>query len=514
LVWGAIVFVFFIASAQGYQNLYPDAVTRRRFATSVGSESGFAALLGRPLRLETTGGFVAWRTGIVVAVMLGLWGALLATRLLRGEEDAGRWETLASAPLTRSSLTRSVLTAIAFAGLVPLAGAFLAACVVSSSAHVTLGDAAWLSVAWALCALAFAAFGAFASQCFAPRARATLVASVVLAVSYLLRMVADTEPRLGWLRWATPLGWLEEARVYAGTRPPALLLLVGWIVAFAGAAILLAARRDAGAALLAAGTTVRGRRSGLGNPLADAVRFVRGTMVGWAVAAAVSAFVLGLLAPSAARAIVKAGLEHQYSGVLGNIGTPGGYMGATFAFVVAALIAVSPSGHLTSAREEESSGRLDSYLAGTVSRRRWLSARIVVALGGACAMAVLAAGAGWLGQRLTGGDVGLVHLLAATACFVPLAMLFGSIGIAILGLSPRASHGIVATLVGFAVLVELVGSVVRAPVWVLDLSPFSHLGIAPAEPARAVPAIVMISFSIVLAGVGVEAFARRDLTGD
>jgi ABC-2 type transport system permease protein len=169
---------------------------------------------------------------------------------------------------------------------------------------------------------------------------------------------------------------------------------------------------------------------------------------------------------------------------------------------------------VTSARDEEASGRLDTYLAGLVSRRRWLWSRILVATGGACAMAVAAAGSGWLGQHITGGDVSFAKLLEATVCYVPLALVFGGIGIAVFGVAPRATRGLVSTVVGLAVLIEVVGAVLNAPDWVLDLSPFTHLGTAPAEPVRVLPVLLMLVLSVVLGVFGVEVFARRDLVGE
>jgi ABC-2 type transport system permease protein len=58
----------------------------------------------------------------------------------------------------------------------------------------------------------------------------------------------------------------------------------------------------------------------------------------------------------------------------------------------------------------------------------------------------------------------------------------------------------------------LVGSLTDAPSWFLDISPFFHLGNAPAEAARPVPALLMLAFGAAAAVFGVEAFARRDLS--
>ena len=51
-------------------------------------------LFGQPAALGDPGGFTVWRTGTVVAVLLGTWGLLAATRITRGEEDSGRWDLL------------------------------------------------------------------------------------------------------------------------------------------------------------------------------------------------------------------------------------------------------------------------------------------------------------------------------------------------------------------------------------------------------------------------------------
>ncbi|HET9729318.1 MAG TPA: hypothetical protein VFR41_07855 [Acidimicrobiia bacterium] len=515
ITWGVILAVLMLATAQGYQNLYPDRLSRVLFATTIGENTGFAALIGVPRRLDTTGGFVAWRTGIAVAVMLGLWSVLITTRLLRGEEDAGRREAMSSAPVPTRAVTLTVVGAIGLALCVPVAAALLSLLAVSGSAHVAVVDAAWLALAWGLVGAAFVACGAFVAQLAAPRIRATLGASGVLAAAYLVRMVADSQPRFGWLRWATPLGWFEEAHLFGGTRPAVLLLLVTWSVVFLIATAAVASRRDIGAALLNPRTRVEARASRLGAPLTDAYRFTRSALIGWALVVSLVAFVLGLLAPGAAKAIAESDVQSRLPGFFGTATiTPAVYLGLMFAILIAALVALSPAAHVTNLREEEASGRLENVLAGVVSRRRWLWSRAMVATVAALLLALLGALFGWLGQRAAGGTVGVTHLIAATLPYVPLGLLFGAVGLAVFGVAPRLTQGLVPTLIGIAILDEIVGRIVQAPSWVLDLSPFFHLGNAPGEPARWGPAVLMLAVATVLAVFGVEAFTRRDLAAE
>ena len=51
-------------------------------------------LFGVPIALDDPGGFTVWRTGVFAAVTVASWGLLTATRVTRGEEQAGRWSLL------------------------------------------------------------------------------------------------------------------------------------------------------------------------------------------------------------------------------------------------------------------------------------------------------------------------------------------------------------------------------------------------------------------------------------
>jgi ABC-2 type transport system permease protein len=513
IVWAAVVFVSVAISIKSFDSIYPNLADRQKLATSLEANTGFAALLGVPRHIETTGGFIAWRIGVLLAVILSIWALLLASRVLRGEEDAGRWETLAGAPRSTPALTGAVVAALALTCLAPFLGGVLGAFTAISGTGMSAADVCWFMLGLAFCALAFATFAAFASQLFAPRARVSTVAAIALGVAYLVRLVADSETQFAWLRWCSPLGWLEELHAFTGTRPAVLLLYVAWALFFSGAAVVLAQRRDVGGAIFATEGARHSRSLHFGNPFIDAFRFLRGSVIGWTAGASIAAFAMGLLAPSAAKAIRESDFANRFGGALGgNIGTAAGYLGATFVFAIAVLVAISPSSHVASVRDEEESGRIETFLAGLTSRRTWLWSRAAVAVANALLIAVGAALLAWLGVRIAGESIGIEHLLAATLCYVPLAIAFGGVALAVFGVAPRATQGLVATLVGVAALIELLGSLLDAPSWFLDLSPFFHLGNAPAEPARPIPALVMFAIGAACAVFGVEAFARRDLS--
>ena len=77
---------------------------------------------------------------------------------------------------------------------------------------------------------------------------------------------------------------------------------------------------------------------------------------------------------------------------------------------------------------------------------------------------------------------------------------------------PRASTGIAYGLVSVAFLWQLFGSLLGAPHWIIDLSPFQHVGLVPARPFHVKAAIVMVALAATTALAGIWAFKRRDLT--
>jgi ABC-2 type transport system permease protein len=80
------------------------------------------------------------------------------------------------------------------------------------------------------------------------------------------------------------------------------------------------------------------------------------------------------------------------------------------------------------------------------------------------------------------------------------------------GLLPRASTGLAYGLVSVAFVWQLFGSLIGAPQWIVDLSPFQHVGLVPARPFHVTAAIVMVTLAAAAAVTALWAFRRRDLT--
>ena len=73
--------------AQEYERTFSGALGVSSL-TALAENPAIRTLFGPPVALDDPGGFTVWRTGTVVAVLAGIWGALAGTRITRGEEDA------------------------------------------------------------------------------------------------------------------------------------------------------------------------------------------------------------------------------------------------------------------------------------------------------------------------------------------------------------------------------------------------------------------------------------------
>ena len=102
LIWGAVFAVLIVASIYAYESTYGTAAERQELLRGLTSNSGVRALFGPAREIDTVRGFLAWRTLGLLPPIAAVWGLLVTTRLLRGEEDSGRWETLLSGPITRT----------------------------------------------------------------------------------------------------------------------------------------------------------------------------------------------------------------------------------------------------------------------------------------------------------------------------------------------------------------------------------------------------------------------------
>lgn len=190
--------------------------------------------------------------------------------------------------------------------------------------------------------------------------------------------------------------------------------------------------------------------------------------------------------------------------------TPAGYLGFVFIFFVLA-ISLFACAQVGAARHEEAEERLETLLALPVGRSAWLGGRLALAVAAVLALSLASSLCTWVGASAAGVSISLAKLLEAGLNCVPVALLFLGVAALAFALAPRASAGIAYGLVTVTFLWQLVGSLVGAPKWLVELTPFAHVGLVPAQSFRVGDALVMVALGVLACGVTLIAFRRRDL---
>jgi ABC-2 type transport system permease protein len=511
VIWGAVFGLVTWVEVSSFANEYPTLADRARAAATYSSNIGLQAIFGPVHHIGTVAGYTAFH--MIVAGLIGaVWGLLAGTRLLRGEEDAGRWELLLAGQTTRRRAAAEAVAGLGIGLLTMWAVTAAITVAVGRSGHAGFSVSASLfaSVTMVAGAAIFLAAGGLSSQLSATRHQATAFAAGSFGVAYLIRLVAYSSSSLRWLRWASPLGWVEELRPLTASDPLPLVPIVGTIGVLVVLTIVLAGRRDLGAGILPTNDATPPRTRLLNGPLGLTYRLCRRTALGWIVGVTAGGLVLGLITKSTAVA-----WENQNGGFLQRLGGASGaaiYLGIAF-LVIVLLVATAAAGQVQATREEESDGYLDHLLARPVARASWLAGRVAMAAAALVVLGVVAGSSTWVGAAITGAGLSLPTLLAAGLNAVPAAVFVLGIGTLVHGFAPRITGAIVYGLVAWSFFVEVVGASVGASHWLLDTSILHHIARAPAADVRWDSAVLLVAGGIAAAVLGAWRFARRDLAG-
>ncbi|MGH9277726.1 MAG: ABC transporter permease [Acidimicrobiales bacterium] len=475
---------------------------------SLAGNPAFRALYGQPFDITTAGGFAVWRVGQFLLAIAGLWAVMSTTRLLRGEEESGRWDLLLTAPIARHRLM--------LADVAVQAGACCVAGLVAALVFVVTGEpaggAALFGAGVALLALTFVAVGSLTSQLFGQRRRAAGYGGMALGAAFLLRMVIDGLSGPRWLAWLTPFGWVEELRPFAGNRLAPLVPLVLAPAAIGLLAFRLSRYRDLGDGIFRDPDTAAPKLGSLRTPVRFAFRERTAGLLGWGGGLAALGLVDGIVTGAFTdflstnaefqRVIAQAGFA--------DLATVGGFVAtlATFAALVIGLYFVS-SMHVLG--EDEEAGRLDLVYATRVTRADWLGSQTLTTALIGLVLAVVAAVATWVGVVSGSATLSFVDSLAAVANMLPIVALVLGVALLAHGLHP----GLVVPAAGGALVgsyvIGFLGPAFKLPNWALDLSPFHHVSLVPVEPVAWKAVAVMLDLALLAGAAGAFAYSRRDL---
>ncbi|HEV2256424.1 MAG TPA: hypothetical protein VGS06_25040 [Streptosporangiaceae bacterium] len=421
-LWGYVFGIMVASSAYSYTRIYKTAAERAGLADVFGRDHAASALFGPAPQLQTVAGFTVFKVSMTLMLIGAVWGLLTSTRLLRGDEDTGRWEILVGGQTTRGRAVAQALAGLGVGAALLWTITALVTVVAGRAASIHIAVAAGLYFALALVATAvmFLAAGAMTSQLAPSRRQAASYATALLGLSYGLRMVADAGAGLHWLAWTSPLGWVEQLQPLTHPRPWALLPIGAFTAGLAFLAVYLAGRRDVGASTWPDRTTRGPRLRLLAGPTGLALRLTRSPVISWTAATALAGLLMGIVAKAAGTTIVGSSVQQVFA----RLGSPGSgtatFLGIAF-MIIAIVIAFEAAALLTATRAEEAEGRLDHLLAAAVSRSRWFTGRLAVATGALVLSGVAAGAFTWIGAFSQGSGLTFPTVIEAgsTPCRLP-----------------------------------------------------------------------------------------------
>lgn len=498
-----------VAVAGAFQGLYDTAAARDELAATVGSNPAFTALLG-PLYDSSIGGLTAWRIGTLAAFAVALMAILTMIRHTRDDEETGRRELLGSTVVGRhASLAAAMIVAVG-------AGALIGLIITSGLGLLGLPWAGSLAygAGFTGVTLAFAAVGAVAAQLTQAGSTARGVGVGTAGVFFLLRMAGDAGEAngLGWLTWLSPIGWFSRLRPFAGERWWVLALWLGFTATMTALAVAVSSRRDVGEGAIAPRPGPERAGRALGSAAGLAWRLQRGSLLGWTVGSAAIGVVYGAAADGISDILSD---NPQMARIFEQLGGTQTLTDAFFSAAVwiMALIAAAYSIRSVLKLKSEEEGLLSEVVLATATPRpSYAWSHLLYGLAGPALMVLVAGVTAGITYGSIVGDIGgqVPRVLAAAAAQLPAVWVITGVAMALYGLLPRASAlswGVLAA----SLLLGLLGQILEFPQWSLDLSPFTHIPLIPAEDFVLTPFLALMSIAVILIAAGLTGFRRRDV---
>lgn len=505
-LWILLIAAYPVLGVSFTQGSEPTAAIRQAYVDQIAGNPGFLMLYG-PAFGSSVGALASWRTGDV------LWGVALASlitviRHTRADEEAGRRELLGSTVVGRQApLAAAVVVALA-ANLV--LAALTALGMVAQG--LPAGGSAALGLRIAAVGALFAGVSAVTAQLTETATAARALAVTVLGAAFLVRAAGDAGGEASWLAWLSPIGWAQRVRPYAGERWWVLVLAAGTAGALAATALVLSARRDAGAGLLHPRRGPSSASPMLGSPLALAWRLHRGALLSWAIGLAVFSAVLASSAKEAGSLFANnPGLKVIFGGLGGRAEASDLFLSGvlTFLGIFVGAYAVQATNRL---HHEEVALQAEPVLATSVSRLRWVSSHVIVALLGPTVVLAVVGSAGGLVYGLSVGDVGreLPRVLAGALVQLPAVWVLVGVATALFGFVPRFTPGGWAAF-GVVVFFGQIGVMLGLSQPWLNVSPFTHIPKLLGGPMTPTPLIWLTAIAVGLVAAGLVGFHRRDI---
>lgn len=478
-----------------------------------------AALMTTPAMISMAGpgyGVDDYTPGAAVANELILWlvltlavmSILQVVRHTRAEEESSRSELVRAGAVGRHAPSVAALLQVLIANVVVAAVSGL----VMVAFEFDAAESFVMTSSIALGALVFGAVALVAAQVMEHGRGATGISLAVLGAAYALRVIGDIQEEHGSvLSWLSPIGWVQQTRVFVDMRWLPLGLCAVAIVLLISVAAVLGSRRDFGAGLIA----VRGGRAdalpALTGPFALAFLQQRAALLWTTLGLGVMWFASGGVVEAVPEMAESVADNPLYAALLGQsddmIRTFLGIFGL-YAASGAAAYAVALTLRATT---EEDAGRTELALAKPVGRARWFASGLLWAVLGSAVVHVSGVLALWAGATLSGVDEpGFGDYLQLALAYLPALAVVAAFAAVLYAWLPRLT-GIAWALFGYVFVVGMFADLFGLPDWARGISPFWWVGNPMLEGVEASHMWGLSGVAVLLFLLAFAGFRRRDL---
>jgi len=483
--------------------------------------SSLTLILPPPMRLDTVGGYVEWRSFGGLAIVFAVWALVSAGGAARGDEERGLVEVVLAASLTRFGWIASRITGFAAASFVAAAtgGLGLVVGTINSDESVSLRGVLEQSVVLAALALSCYALTLLVGQLTSARI-ATAAAGVLLLSLFLVNTLSRTFTSLTSVRWLSPFHYYELNHPLApgaelDVRATAVLLLIA--VLAGGAAAVAFASRDLWSPLLR--LPVRSQPTSHEIPRNPVWRIpvLRGLYerrLGLLVWSAGIAF-LGAVFVSVTKTIIQPLMSipalTQFFGafVQGRLYTS--FLGLFWFNTAELLFAAFAIAQVVRWSAEDSDGRLEVILSQPHSRAAVVVERALVLALGAAVIATLSGVAVAIASHNQAMDVNSERLAEGSLLLVPFALVFAAAGSVLAAWNPRAAVGLLGAFAFVSYMIAELGPLFKWPAWLQDFSAFKLFGMPLSSGIDRTGLLAMIAIIIVGFGASILLMERRDV---
>ena len=513
LIIGVLGGIMMGAYGSAIAEVYPTQASRDLLVKTLSATPAINFLSGEVKNASQPASYAIYKSLPMMTLITAVWGLMVATRLLRGNEEDGRLELIVSGATTKRRTAAHLLLGFGYSIIVAIVVMWALAAALGQAPHVELSalEAFYMTLAVFMPGLVFAGIGVLMSQLTLTRGRAVLYGLLPLIVLYCVRGAANTSDKLDWLKAFSLFGWSDFMNAVLSPHPEWVIPGVICLGIFTAVGLYWAGTRDYGTSLLPQPDEVRSHLRLLGSTFAFTVRQKRSAFVWWLVGVLALVSFMTALAGMVTNILQDSGSALQAFAVMSSDQVKLLFIGLNFMILGLVLLALVTI-EVGSIRRDEAKLYLDNLLVQPVRRSAWILQRIAIVLGMSVLIALIAVMVTWWIADVQHIDISLGNALASGVGVMSSIVLVVGVGIFLYGWLPRLAVAGMSLVIGWAFVVDIVRKIFQLEDWVEKTSVLYYIPVDPSKAPEWGGVAWLFAIGIALGALGIWRFMKRDIT--